>query len=127
MSPVDGDAQPFSKESQLARTTRRYTRRVASPKRWQAIAESRQGPCLVCASPPPNELHHLIPRSQGGSDTEANIVPLCHRCHMHVEERRPAACRMLAVALDDLSYAYVIEHGGENFFERRCGLVYERA
>lgn len=124
--PTDGDARPYSKDSQLARSTRRYVRRVASPKRWEAIADARQGPCLVCGNRPPNELHHLIARSQGGSDTEGNIVPLCRRCHLHVEERRPAACRMLAAALDDLSYAYVVEHGGENFFERRLGITYER-
>jgi len=26
--------------------------------------------------------HHVIPRSQGGSDDESNIVYICHPCHM---------------------------------------------
>ena len=34
------------------------------------------------------DMHHLIPRSQGGSDEDWNLAPLCHPCHMkhHSEE-----------------------------------------
>ena len=34
------------------------------------------------------DAHHVIPRSQGGSDDESNIVYICHSCHMkhHGEE-----------------------------------------
>jgi len=27
------------------------------------------------------ELHHILPRSRGGRDTEDNLVTLCWRCH----------------------------------------------
>lgn len=121
------DAKPFSKEQQLARGSRRYHRKVAGPRRWAQIAEARQGRCLVCGASPPNELHHLIPRSQGGADTEGNIVPLCRDCHRRVEAHDSETCHALAVALDDLAYAYVVEHGGESFFERRLGVRYSRA
>lgn len=35
------------------------------------------------------DMHHNIPRSQGGSDDPSNLVALCHSCHMkhHSEER----------------------------------------
>lgn len=124
--PLDGDARAFSKSTQLARGKRRHTRQVASPRRWQAIADAKQGPCRVCQAAPPNELHHLIPRSQGGSDTESNIAPLCRGCHQRVEGRDAEACRALVLSLDDSEYAFCVDHGGEGFFERHYGIRYER-
>lgn len=121
------EVQPFSKETQLARQTKRYHRKVASPKRWEGIAAAKQGPCRVCGKPAPNELHHLIPRSQGGSDTESNMVPMCHDDHMAVEARKPGPGTKLAKSLTDDEYAYVIDVYGEDFFERRLGVRYERA
>ncbi len=120
------DFKPFSKETQLARGERRHTRQVASKRRWAVIAASKQGPCRCCLVAPPNELHHLIARSQGGSDTEANIVPLCLDCHAKIEARHRDAGHILACSLSDLEYAYVVEKYGEAFFERRLGVVYSR-
>lgn len=127
MTPLDGPAMPRPKTTQLARGERRYRRKVASPKRWAAIADAKQGPCRVCGAPPPNELHHLIPRAQGGSDTESNITPLCRDCHGLVERRDEGSCARLAEALTDHEYSYVVESYGEGFFERRLGIKYERA
>jgi hypothetical protein len=39
--------EPFPKSAQLARGARRYRRKVASPKQWQAIIAAKQGPCRV--------------------------------------------------------------------------------
>ncbi len=127
MTPIDGEAKPLSKSAQLERGSKRPSRQKASKARWTQIAESRQGPCLICGHAPPNELHHLIARSQGGADTEANLVPLCQTDHALIEARDPIAGRMLAAALTDAEYAYCIEHYGEAFFERRLGIVYSRA
>lgn len=30
------------------------------------------------------EVHHIIYRSQGGSDEESNLITLCHTCHKHL-------------------------------------------
>ena len=30
-------------------------------------------------------VHHLVPRSEGGSDDYTNLVTLCHSCHDYVE------------------------------------------
>lgn len=126
MSPLDGDAKPLSKDAQLARGERRYTRKVAGAKRWQQIIDSKQGACRVCTAPPPNEMHHLIPRSQGGNDTEANIVPLCGVCHDLIERRDPIAGMKLAISLTDAEYAFMVHHGGEGILERRLGVIYTR-
>jgi hypothetical protein len=37
--------------------------------------------CQVCGSTDLLEAHHLVPRSQGGPDTEENLVLLCRSCH----------------------------------------------
>jgi hypothetical protein len=40
--------------------------------------------CAVCGSSDNIEnleLHHFIPRSQGGSDDETNLLTLCYSCH----------------------------------------------
>lgn len=119
--------QPFSKEQQLARKERRYTRKVASPKRWQAIADSKQGPCRTgCGAPAPNELHHIVSRANSGADTESNIAPLCSDCHGRITRRDAPTIRSFVANLTNEEYAYAIEHGGEDFFERAYGLVYTR-
>ena len=118
--------EPFSKEQQLARGERRYHRKVASPKRWQAIADAKQGLCIVCGAAPPNELHHIVSRAQNGADTESNIVPLCQSCHSEVTRRNPHVVEAFVAALDGAEYAYAVEHGGEGFFERAYGLRFAR-
>lgn len=30
-------------------------------------------------------VHHVIPRSEGGTNDESNLVPLCYACHDYVE------------------------------------------
>lgn len=117
---------PFSKQQQTSRSERRYKRKVASPKQWQAIAAAKQGPCRVCGEPPPNELHHIFSRAQGGSDVESNIAPLCHDCHGLITRRNQAPIKAFLSTLTDDEYAYVVEHGGEDFFERAYGLRYDR-
>lgn len=120
------DAKPYSKESQLSRGTRRYRRKVASPKMWQAIIAAKRGPCRVCGSPLRSSYHHLVPRSIGGDDVPANIVPLCgdgtHGCHGKVEMRQAVALAVVAESLSDAEYAYVVGKLGEGGMERLFGV-----
>lgn len=125
--PLDGQAIPHTKEGQLVRKVRRYRRKVASPKQWQAIQEAKQGPCRVCQAPAPNELHHALSRAQGGSDVADNIVPLCHDCHALIEVRNSLWAERLCEAFTDSEYAWLVETAGEQVFERRYGLMYRRA
>ena len=44
----------------------------------------RGGVCEDCGrglSPAIAELHHVLPRSQGGRDVDMNLVLLCEDCH----------------------------------------------
>src|SRR5438105_14697900 len=93
--PTDGPPLPDPKARTLARGPRRYRRKVASPKQWQAIIAAKQGPCRVCCDPCSNgsqfgriQFHHLVSRAQNGDDVEDNIVPLCLTCHAAVTQRR---------------------------------------
>jgi hypothetical protein len=42
--------------------------------------------CMYCTGRGPREksgveIHHIVPVSAGGSDDDANLVPLCEECH----------------------------------------------
>ena len=37
--------------------------------------------CQVCGSHEKLEIHHIIPRAEGGSDRPANLITLCEKCH----------------------------------------------
>lgn len=132
--PLDGPARPHPKGSQLARSRPKYRRIVAGPKRWQAIVDEKLGPCRVCGAVEGNgrfggkiQLHHIVSREDHGDDVPENIVPLCPHDHALITQRNPSAATALLVTLTDAEYAYAVEHGGEGFFERAYGLVYERA
>lgn len=43
--------------------------------------------CVYCGEPAPGlHLHHVIRRSQGGTDTVDNLVALCFGCHMALHD-----------------------------------------
>jgi hypothetical protein len=122
--------EPLPKSSQLARGERRYRRKIASPKQWQAIIAAKNGPCRVCEGrtgtrrfPPFGaEFHHLVSRAQLGDDTEDNIVPLCSLCHAEVTGRFAPSLQALAANLSDAEYAYCIGKLGEGALERLFGV-----
>ena len=125
--------KPYSKEQQLSRGARRYRRKVASPKQWQAIIAGKCSyKCRVCGAycaPPFTEhldAHHLIPRDYFGDDVVDNIIGLCQVCHRGVELREPAHCRLMLTRLSDAEYAYAVGKAGEGFAERIYGVEYGR-
>ncbi|MBW4620612.1 MAG: HNH endonuclease [Cyanosarcina radialis HA8281-LM2] len=56
--------------------------------RWQEIRAEvlrRDNKCCqVCGKPYSGQVHHVVPRSQGGTDDFDNLMTLCGRCHMLV-------------------------------------------
>jgi hypothetical protein len=124
---VSGSPDPKSRS--LARGERRYRRKVASPKQWQAIIAAKTGPCRVCVNVKTNgfdygkvEFHHLVPRSWGGDDVEDNIVPLHFFCHGAVTQRAVNSLAALAASLTDSEYAYVVGKLGESGPARLFGV-----
>lgn len=123
------DVTPDPKSRSLTRGRRKYRRIVASPRRWQAIADAKLGPCRICGSQGSNgrlyghiQLHHVVSRQDGGDDVEANIVPLCPVDHTYVTQRDRGACLVLIAALEPEEWAYMIERGGEDYPERAYGV-----
>ena len=37
--------------------------------------------CALCGSGQYLQIHHVVPRSQGGSDFPENLITLCSKCH----------------------------------------------
>lgn len=132
--PTDGPARPYPKAaSTKPGRPRRYRRKIASPKQWQAIVAAKLGPCRVCGAEGENgklygliHLHHLVTRQDGGDDVPDNIVPLCPFDHDRITRRDPGVALVLMLSLSDAEYSYMIARGGENYPERAYGLVYER-
>ena len=66
--------------------------------------------CALCDSPRGLQVHHAIPRSEGGGNCHHNLITLCWRCHavahgtrmpeyadwMDTEELRQACVEYLA-------------------------------
>jgi len=115
--------EPYPKSRQLARGSRRYWRKIAGPKTWQAIIDSKQGPCRVCDDPKgPVEYHHLVPRDFGGDDIPENVVPLHRECHRLVTNRDRDCCLAMFSNLTDAEYAYAVDRAGEDVWQRVYGL-----
>ena len=50
------------------------------------VYASQKGVCLLCGKRHINRYHHIVPRSQGGSDTLPNKAGLCEVCHDRVHK-----------------------------------------
>ena len=133
--PTSGDAIPDPKARTLTRGSKRYRRKVASPKQWAKIAAEKLGPCRICGEQGNNgrlhgkiHLHHIVPRGAPwfGEDVPENIAPLCPFDHDLVTRRDKGACVVFVMCLADDEYAYAVERGGEAFWERAYGVEYRR-
>lgn len=55
-----------------------------SKKEFEKIRKERIcdiGKCELCGSKKGLELHHIIPYSLGGTDSESNLLLICEKCH----------------------------------------------
>lgn len=126
-------AKPYPKAAQLARGERRYRRKIASPKQWQAIVAAKIGPCRVCGQAaynggtfPKVHLHHIVARQDHGDDVPANIVPLCLDCHDKVTRRAPLESTIMLRTLTAEEWAYMVARGGPDYPQRGYSVVYSR-
>ena len=48
----------------------------------QEVLQRDDRKCQVCGKEHSGQVHHVIPRSQGGTNDLSNLITLCGRCHM---------------------------------------------
>lgn len=57
---------------------------------WKAVAKVVKArdkhSCQSCGLKVGLSVHHILPRSDGGSDLPQNLITLCNTCHDEVEE-----------------------------------------
>lgn len=81
------------------------------------------------------DAHHLLYRSRGGDDVEANIIPLCHDHHMMLHHDASAVReeirREVGASLTSEEIGYITGKlglvGGHDFLEREYGWKPERS
>jgi len=65
--------------------TESYNRRMSKYGEWRVIADRillrDEGRCRLCGSEWNTEVHHIIPKSRGGTDEERNLITLCGNHH----------------------------------------------
>lgn len=107
-------------------------KRIVDPEAGKAKAEA-EGRCRVCKlRSRPQWLgasaftglsrHHLVRRSQGGDDVDANMIPLCGGgttgCHGLAERRHRNVLEKIRANLTPEEESYVLERKGEAWLDR---------
>lgn len=85
---------------------------------WKKLHADCWGPCLICGDTWRVELHHLVPRAQGGDDIKANLVPLCAEHHRRVTEHVGLTCVDLRQSLSPEHIRYCVDKVGAERFEK---------
>lgn len=54
-----------------------------------AVKAIQHGKCLLCGNEEIAHVHHLVPKSKGGSDRLGNVAGLCFKCHraLHTDRK----------------------------------------
>ena len=84
-----------------------YASRPARPSMWYKIRlkvlERDNHVCQNCHKEG-NDVHHIIPRIEGGTATLDNLITLCHVCHMRIEPHVTYAERIWRAREEDGNY-----------------------
>jgi len=55
------------------------------PENWREIAANKKravgNVCQRCESSDRLDVHHILPLSRGGNNSDFNLIVLCHKCH----------------------------------------------
>ncbi len=95
-------------------------RHKASKAEWSFLRRQKIGDgCRVCHTSFRTELHHLVPRSNGGDDFPSNLVELCSLHHAMVEARDTTVSMMLGLSLLPDERAYVTQKKGAYYLHDR--------
>lgn len=78
--------------------------------------------CALCDDTRRLQIHHVVPRSQGGSDFPENLITLCMRCHAAAHgtlyPEMPDYCTPEYMEQACVEYVsdWVAEHTGEAWY-----------
>lgn len=73
---------PYSPYSYYYWPRRWVKHRKSLPKDIRETVLKRDGyKCIRCGSAEDLDIHHIVPKSQGGSDELSNLRTLCRQCH----------------------------------------------
>lgn len=84
----------------------------ASQAEWDRLREEKLDGCRICGTSHGLQLHHIVPRSQGGGDVAPNLVCVCWVCHTHIENREQQSRLELGLRLTDAELAYAVNAKG---------------
>lgn len=67
--------------------------------------------CALCDSPKGLQIHHVMPRSEGGSNDPMNLITLCWVCHAIAHGTRMPDCAdwMTPVEIHEACIEYVAD------------------
>ena len=97
-------------------------REKASRKGWEGLrGRFANARCAVCGDPA-ESLHHIVRKSQGGSDVHSNLLAVCgdgaRGCHGLIERRVGHALSSVRQALTYAQLSYVLSVKNEAWLER---------
>lgn len=65
--------------------------------------------CALCDCGKFLQIHHVIPRGKGGSDSPHNLITLCSYCHSHVHGHPLYETEMTAEEVEQACIEYVAD------------------
>jgi 5-methylcytosine-specific restriction endonuclease McrA len=71
------------------RGPRRKRKRILSPETKRMVLERDGYCCFFCKAKKDLHVHHMIPRSKGGSHDMENLLTVCESCHAWLHEGEP--------------------------------------
>ena len=103
--------------------------RIVDPMAIRRFRHNAAPVCQLCGRTFPRHwltVHHIVERSVGGDDVEANFALVCGdgtlECHGAITERRPGARHRLRKTLSEDQVAYVTAKKGEAWLDRHYPL-----
>lgn len=79
---------------------------------WKTEVKLRDGRCVNCCSPFYLEVHHIVPRSQGGEDLVENGITFCGFCHVPLFHDKSYKYKVKKSWLDESQINYIIKKKG---------------
>lgn len=65
--------------------------------------------CVLCDCDRTIQIHHCVPRGQGGTDSIQNLVTLCAYCHAHVHGHPLYATDVTPLEMEHMIVEYLAD------------------